>query len=620
MKKAYPANRTAIFRVRNLRAVKGFLYGKRQRLVLLDAVVASESRDHSLMCEIYQELTPYLPANEFTEYNPQKLHANGGVASLQIFSRLVASLQQGAGGVVVEHPYLKAIPNSQKDRIEVLMYLPTLNPGLGIATAKWLLRYCDDYLQQRRKAGDKDAIAQDVEVAFKSLERFTLERYNPRQFIQTAHGLGIPYVALHAQVIQYGYGRGARLFSSSISDETSAIGMIFSKDKFICSAILRMAGIPVARHARVENLSQAKMAALEIGYPVVIKPSKLDNGIGVFPNVLEEKDLEHCFTMARKHSENIVIENHVPGDTYRVVVVKGQVISTWIRRYPTVTGDGRKTIEAFILEMNAHEYRAHKRFSDVRPIEINQELEYFLGISGRSLSTILKKDETVRLSRISNWSCGGDVELIEGEIHPDNASLCCKAAAILNLDIAGIDIIIDDIGISWREAGCAICEVNAQPQLDDVILDKYCEERASVVLTVGTGFSANYHEHIWAQVIDRDACVVWGQINLEDLFEDGFPLAYIDILVLSQSLNSIPDLQRLLRLAEQQGVSEIIISASHPLSEEIRSSNAKFHVEVLPSEDIINERIACLEPRQYMAQQPNLSVSQSDSLAVYGEP
>ncbi|MBI5275567.1 MAG: hypothetical protein HY854_03835 [Burkholderiales bacterium] len=51
-------------------------------------------------------------------------------------------------------------------------------------------------------------------------------------------------------------------------------------------------------------------------------------------------------------------------------------------------------------------------------------------------------------------------------VHPDNARLAADAAAILQLDVASVDLVIEDIGRSWLlEAGALVCEVDAQPQV-----------------------------------------------------------------------------------------------------------------------------------------------------------
>ena len=51
-------------------------------------------------------------------------------------------------------------------------------------------------------------------------------------------------------------------------------------------------------------------------------------------------------------------------------------------------------------------------------------------------------------------------------MHADNLELAVRASAALMLDVAGVDLILADIGRSWTEQDALICEVNAQPQVD----------------------------------------------------------------------------------------------------------------------------------------------------------
>lgn len=77
---------------------------------------------------------------------------------------------------------------------------------------------------------------------------------------------------------------------------------------------------------------------------------------------------------------------------------------------------------------------------------------------------MLAYGQVVRLRSAANISSGGVPTDVSHLAHPDNKALAIRAARLLRLDIAGVDLIMPDIGRSWREVGGAICEVNAQPQ------------------------------------------------------------------------------------------------------------------------------------------------------------
>jgi cyanophycin synthetase len=82
------------------------------------------------------------------------------------------------------------------------------------------------------------------------------------------------------------------------------------------------------------------------------------------------------------------------------------------------------------------------------------------------LNTVPAAGEQLQLRRRNNASAGGVTQAVDkNTVHPDNQELCLRAARIMDLDIAGIDLLIPDITQSWLETGALICEVNAVPQV-----------------------------------------------------------------------------------------------------------------------------------------------------------
>ena len=71
--------------------------------------------------------------------------------------------------------------------------------------------------------------------------------------------------------------------------------------------------------------------------------------------------------------------------------------------------------------------------------------------------------ELVSLRATANLSTGGTSIDRTDEMHPDNVTACEMAASIIGLDIAGIDVLTDDISVPFRENGAVIIEVNAGP-------------------------------------------------------------------------------------------------------------------------------------------------------------
>lgn len=288
---------------------------------------------------------------------------------------------------------------------------------------------------------------------------------NVPRFVRAAFDLGMPLTFLPGEVVQYGVGSRARWMDSSFTDVTPAVSAKLARNKFLASALLRQSGIPVPSHQRVVDVSEALRAAAELGYPVVVKPADLDGGVGVEAGLCSEEEVRQAFEAATQHSSHILVEKHVEGRDYRLTVFQGEVI--WaIERVPAgVTGDGRHTVAQLVGMVNADPRRGSGQHAPLKRIELDEAAMALMDRGGLTADTVPAAGQFVRLRRAANVASGGTPVAVFDRIHPDNARLAVRAAEALRLDLAGIDMLIPDIAVSWRESGAAICEVNGQPNL-----------------------------------------------------------------------------------------------------------------------------------------------------------
>jgi len=97
------------------------------------------------------------------------------------------------------------------------------------------------------------------------------------------------------------------------------------------------------------------------------------------------------------------------------------------------------------------------RFDDVANLVLSQQ-----HLTGDSIPELNRK---VRLRTNSNLSTGGTAADVTDDVHPRNVQLAELAAQILALDVAGIDIVCQNISRPLNEQGGAVVEVNAAPGL-----------------------------------------------------------------------------------------------------------------------------------------------------------
>lgn len=259
-----------------------------------------------------------------------------------------------------------------------------------------------------------------------------------------------------------GSGRHGRLFRSTITETTSALGTSLARSKSQTAALLTMAGLPSVRHHPVGSIDAAVHCANELGYPVVLKPNDLDGGVGVYAGLENEQQLREHFEAALQVSRNLLVEKHVDGQDYRLTVDDGRVVKAILRRPGGVTGDGRSSIAELVEQVRSRAPAARRGGS---LLSLDDEALRMLSRAGMEPGSIPDAGRFVPLRMRANMSTGGSSHDAMADMHPDNAKLAVRAAATLRLDVAGIDLLIRDISVSWTTSGAAICEVNAQPQI-----------------------------------------------------------------------------------------------------------------------------------------------------------
>lgn len=299
------------------------------------------------------------------------------------------------------------------------------------------------------------------------LARHALIGLNSMHFIEAAHMLKIEHSVWVDQMWVYGHGRHRLLLNSSVTSATPQIGVSIAKDKLRCSAVLRAAGLPVADSGFAHNVEAAVKLAQHLGYPVVVKPSDMDQGAGVTAGIEDEADLRRAFEAAAKASKRIMVEKHHTGRDYRVTVLHGKVIKIMDRRAGGVTGDSTHTVAQLVDLSNARDRAMRAQHGRQRaPMQLDEEALKLLTARDFAPESVLPDGEFVALRRRANISAGGTYQILPPEmLHPDNRMLAVNAALALGLDVAGIDVISGDPAKSWRETGGIIVEVNAQPQI-----------------------------------------------------------------------------------------------------------------------------------------------------------
>lgn len=284
--------------------------------------------------------------------------------------------------------------------------------------------------------------------------------------VDAAKARGIPAIRLNeGSLVQLGYGAAQRRIWTAETDQTSAIGEAIAKDKELTRGLLMAAGIPVPAGRPVQCAGDAWEAAREIGLPVVVKPQHGNQGRGVAVNLQTEAEVRAAYEAARKEESTVVVERHISGNDYRLLVVGKRVVAAARRDPAQVTGDGRSSIVELIEQANRDPRRSDGHATVMSLIKIDEVARAVLKQQGYQPDSVPPAGQTVLIRRNANLSTGGSAVDVTDCVHPDVAARAVEAARMVGLDIAGIDVVAADIAMPLENQGAAIVEVNAGPGL-----------------------------------------------------------------------------------------------------------------------------------------------------------
>lgn len=282
--------------------------------------------------------------------------------------------------------------------------------------------------------------------------------------IDAARRRRIPVIrAAGSSLVQLGYGARRRMVRATTTDVTSCLAADIAGDKTLTKEILYRAGIPVPPGGVATTVDRALALAAEIGYPVVVKPLDGNQGKGVALNLTKPAEVRAAFKLATIYSPRVIVERHISGRHYRVLVVKDRVVAAAERLPARVVGDGHRSIAELVDEVNRDPRRGVEHEKPLTQIKIDAAVQLVLAKQGKQLTDIPATGEVVYLRENANLSTGGTARDATDELHPDNRELCLIVARTIGLDICGIDLVAEDLSVPIDYRSGAIIEVNAAP-------------------------------------------------------------------------------------------------------------------------------------------------------------
>lgn len=282
-----------------------------------------------------------------------------------------------------------------------------------------------------------------------------------RAIVRAAQLRGIPYCRLNSgSLVQLGQGIHQHRIWAGETDRTSAIGETIAGDKELTKRLLRAVGVPVPEGRLVADAEDAWRAARELAGPVVVKPLNGNHGRAVFIGLTQREEITPAYELARTEGDGVIVERAISGAEHRLLVVGPQLVAA-VRGDPVyVVGDGVRSIAELMEELNRDPRRGQDADCPLAQLEFDSANRAMLAHQGYQPDSVPAAEVRVLLQRNGNLAID-----VTDQVHPDNAAIAVLAAKTVGLDIAGVDLVADDIAVPLRQQEGAVVEVNAGPGL-----------------------------------------------------------------------------------------------------------------------------------------------------------
>ena len=275
---------------------------------------------------------------------------------------------------------------------------------------------------------------------------------------------GIPFIRLNeGNLVQLGHGARQRRIWTAETDSTSAIAESISRDKDLTKTLLASCGVPIPEGRVVSSPADAWDAAEDIGLPVAVKPTDANHARGVSLELTSREQVEAAYHVALAEGSEVMVERYIPGVEHRLLVVGNKLVAAARGETASVVGDGKSSIVQLIdSQITSAPRCGEDESSPIEPVYVEREPAVLLelkrqGFAPDSVPPLGKKVLIIRYGNLADD--------VTDEVHPEVAEAATLAARVVGLDIAGIDIVAEDISRPLEAQRGAIVEVNAGPGL-----------------------------------------------------------------------------------------------------------------------------------------------------------
>ena len=389
-----------------------------------------------------------------------------------VLLRSVFLMLKGCKWPVFELGHFTAAPGAEgEDSLLGTFDLPTRYTAPNLP-ANLLLFLARNTLLKPEENWDRDDFEEALSKMQRAAEATGMMGMNQRPLLGMLHEHQVPLTEISRSVFRAGVGPKARFIRGSLTSRTDWCAATLVGNKFATSQLLRGAGLPVAECHMAPSPEQTKVLAARIGYPVVLKANRGNFGKGttteqgVFTNIIDEEMMESVLSRTDFENEEYIIEKHVYGESYRVVVFDGEPVLVQKKGNPAVIGDGKSSVRELMARSSedviSNDFQLKETF-DLEKACSDEDMLSTLKQQGVSLDTVLPEGQKVVLLHGGKIGDFGPLQ----EFHtPDFMSkrtedVVMRALRLVQMTEASVDFIGDDLNLP--DPTFIICEINAGP-------------------------------------------------------------------------------------------------------------------------------------------------------------
>ena len=263
-------------------------------------------------------------------------------------------------------------------------------------------------------------------------------------------------------LVQLGMGAAQQRIWAAESDLTGAIAQDIAANKALTKQLLAHAGIPTPQGDIARSPAHAWQIAQGLGVPVVVKPLDGNRARGVSLDLMDQAAVETAWQLAKREGTQVLVERCIRGSEHRVLVVGDAVVAATRGETLEVVGDGHSNITQLVeTQINQHSRCLVDNTLERIELASNAKVQGELLRQQLDVQSIPADGQHVVLLRTGNLT----VDCTD-EVHPDIAAHAVMAARTIGLDIAGIDMVVQDIRQPlrlWKSMLALACSCTSTP-------------------------------------------------------------------------------------------------------------------------------------------------------------